>query len=119
MTATTVLRRLTGRTTQPAAEYIGRHRADTVTEVAATHGLTPAAYQTHTHTTEHVPAGPGDATGLLDAAAIRSTSQWTVPAPDGARVAVLAEMRDQLDDPDPALTAVDQIFTTVMEGEER
>ncbi|MEW2474643.1 hypothetical protein AB0875_12710 [Micromonospora gifhornensis] len=98
MTATTVLRRLTGRTNQPTAEYVGRHRADTIAPVDPGHGLTPAAYQTHTHTTDHVPAGADDATGLLDAAAIRSTSQWTVPAPDGARVAVLAEMRADLDD---------------------
>lgn len=110
MTATTVLRRLTGRTTQ-RAEYVGRHRADTVAPVDPGHGLTPAAYQTHTHTTEHVPAGPGDATGLLDAAAIRSTSQWTVPAPDGARAAVLAEMRADLDE--TAAARIEQTLTEV------
>jgi hypothetical protein len=100
--------------------------------VEAGYRLTPAAYQTYTRTTGHVPATGLDDTGLLDAAAIRSTNQWTVPAAPGARTAVMAEMRADLDattaptevipaitggQPDPAEAAVDQIFTDVMSTE--
>lgn len=107
----------TGQTTAEQPRQGGRHRWDKggpldavgrriiTNPVDPGWGITPAAQQLATRTEQHIPAGPDDATGLLNPTDIPLTNQWTQPADRGQ---VIAEMRDQLDDP---AAVVAEIFT--------
>ncbi|GIJ10762.1 hypothetical protein ACFFMR_19030 [Micromonospora andamanensis] len=115
-------------------QYIGRHRRETVQPAAADwsplHPADRAALAPTYWADRHLPAGPDERTAHHDLAAIervRAAAQGQ-PVTWGE---VMAELRDQLDQtapteqlpavtgeqPDPAETAVDQIFTDVMTTE--
>lgn len=78
---------------------IGRHRPETVKSVGRGYLLSPAAFQRVTRTVELIPAGPGDATGLLNTP--------TVPEPTGDTSEVLAELRDAIRTPPEAIQSID------------
>lgn len=62
--------------------YTGQHRNPR--NAPPNHRLSPAAYQTATGTTDHVPAGANDATGLLRLRDIHPTGAFTtIPAVNG------------------------------------
>ncbi|MGC5019045.1 hypothetical protein [Micromonospora sp. DT47] len=60
--------------------YTGKRRAQRA--APADHRLSPAAYQTHTGTAEHVPADEDQPTGLLRVRRIHPTGQFTLPSVD-------------------------------------
>lgn len=61
--------------------YTGKRRVERTQP--ANYLLTPAAYQTHTRTPDHVPADPDQPTGLLNVRDIRATGAFTThPAVD-------------------------------------